>query len=326
MRAVVCRTYGRPNVLKLEEIDKPGLADDSIVVRVRASSVNPVDFFPLSRVAYTTRWLSARGKAKPEILGVDFAGTIESVGKAVTQFKPGDEVFGSRKGAFAEYLSVPESGPLAPKPANLTFEEAAAVPVAALTALQAVRDHGRVKPGQRVLINGASGGVGSFAVQIAKLYGAEVTGVCSPRNLERARSLGADRVIDYGREDFTRSAERYDVLLDIAGSHSWSESSRVLKADGRFVLVGASAHTVFGGNRTITHIIRVRLSSLFSSRRFAFFIAKLSREDLALLGELLSSGKLTASIDRQYELNQVPEAMAYMGEGHAKGKIVVRVA
>lgn len=326
MRAVVCRTYGRPNVLKLEEIDKPGLADDSIVVRVRASSVNPVDFFPLSRVAYTTRWLGARGKAKPEILGVDFAGTVESVGKAVTQFKPGSEVFGGRRGAFAEYLSMPESGPVAPKPANVTFEEAAALPVAALTALQAVRDHGRVKPGQRVLINGASGGVGSFAVQIAKLYGAEVTGVCSPRNLERARSLGADRVIDYGREDFTRSAERYDVLLDIAGSHSWPESSRVLKADGRFVLVGASAYTVFGGNRTITHIIRVRLSSLFSSRRFAFFIAKLSREDLALLGELLSSGKLTASIDRQYELNQVPEAMAYMGEGHAKGKIVVRVA
>ena len=326
MKAIVCRTPGRPDALRLEEIDKPVIAEDGVLVRVHATSINPVDFFPLTPVGFMTRRSSVRSKPKVVLIGTDFAGIVEAVGRKVTQFKVGDEVFGGRPGAFAEYVSMPESGPVVRKPANLTFEQAAAAPVAAVTALQAVRDHGRVKPGQRVLINGASGGVGSFALQIAKLFGAEVTAVCSPRNLERARSLGADRVIDYTKEDYTRSAERYDVLLDIAGSHSWSESTRVLQPQGTFVLAGASAYTVFGGNRAIMHILRFRLSSLLSSRRFAFFIAKLSKEDLTALGELLSSGKLTAAIDRQYELSQVAQAMNYMGEGHAKGKIVVRVA
>lgn len=326
MKAIVCRSPGRPDVLRLEAIDKPVVAEDGVLIRVHATSINPVDFWPMSRVAYTARWMAGRFKAKVEVLGSDFAGIVESVGKRVTQFKVGDEVFGGRRGAFAEYVSMPESGPLVRKPANVTFQQAGAVPVAAVTALQAVRDHGRIKPGQRVLINGASGGVGSFALQFAKLFGAEATAVCSPRNLDQARSLGADRVIDYTKDDYTRSAERYDVLLDIAGSHSWSENTRVLKANGTFVLAGASVNTVFGGNGAIMHIIRLRLSSLFSSRRFAFFIAKINKEDLAVLGELLSSGKVTVAIDRQYELNQVPQAMAYMGEGHAKGKIVVSLA
>ena len=325
MRAIVCRSIGRPEDLRAGQIDKPVAADDGIVVRVRASSINPVDFFPLTRAGYTGRWLSGRGKARPIILGTDFAGTVESVGKAVTEFKPGDEVFGGRQGAFADYLALPESGPVVRKPSTITFEEAAAVSVAAVTALQAVRDHGRVQTGQRVLVNGASGGVGSYALQLAKVLGAEVTAVCSTGNVEQARSLGADRVIDYRREDFTRSAERYDVLLDVAGSHSWSESSRVLKRNATYVLVGASVFTVFGGGRTLTHILGARLSSLFRHPRFAFFIAKLVKEDLAYLADLLASRKIKAVIDRQYGLEQVAQAMAYMGEGHAKGKIVVRI-
>ena len=326
MKAIVCRRPGRPDGLRLEEIDRPPVPDDGVLVRVRASSINPVDFFPLTPIGFMTRGSSARSKPKAVLIGTDFAGTVEAVGKSVIDFKPGDEVFGGKPGAFAEYVVVAEKGGIARKPANATFEQAAAVPVAATTGLQALRDQGRVQPGQRVLINGASGGVGTFAIQIAKALGAEVTAVCSPRNLDSARSLGADRVIDYSKEDFTRRPERYDVLLDIAGSHSWSECTRVLKPKGTFVLAGASAYTVFGGNRAMMHILRFRLSSLFSSQRFAFFIAKLNREDLTVLGEFLSAGKLTAAIDRQYALEHVAEAMHYMGEGHARGKIVVRMA
>jgi NADPH:quinone reductase-like Zn-dependent oxidoreductase len=324
MRAIVSR-IARPEELRAGQIDKPVAADDGIVVRVQASSINPVDFFPLTRAGYTLRWLSGRGKARPIILGTDFAGTVESVGGAVTRFKPGDEVFGGHQGAFADYLALPESGPVVRKPSDITFEEAAAVPVAAVTALQAVRDHGRVQPGQKVLVNGASGGVGSYALQLANLLGAAVTAVCSTRNVDQAHSLGADRVIDYSREDFTRSAERYDVLLDIAGSHSWSESTRVLERTGTYVLVGASTFTVFGGSRTLSHILRARLSSLFRRPRFVFFIARLAKEDLAYLADLLASRRIKAVIDREYRLEQVAQAMAYMGEGHARGKIVLRI-
>src|SRR6184192_3324934 len=209
MKAIVCRTHGRPDVLRLEEIDKPIVSADGLLVRLHASSINPVDFFPLSRVAYTARLLSGGLKPKPKVLGIDFAGTVESVGEGVTDFRPGDEVFGGANGAFAEYVSLPSKKAVVLKPANVTFEQAAAVPVAAVTALQALRDHGRLRQGQRVLINGASGGVGTFAVQIAKAFGAHVTAVCSPRNVETARALGADTVIDYTREDFTRSGESY---------------------------------------------------------------------------------------------------------------------
>ena len=326
MKAILCRRHGRPDVLELEEIDRPSIADDGVLVRVHAASVNPVDFFPLSGVAYTARLLSGGLKARPVVLGTDFAGTVESVGKGVTEFKPGDEVFGGKdRSTFAEYVAVPAKGAVVAKPANVTFEQAAAVPVAAITALQALRDHGRLRQGQKVLINGASGGVGSFAVQIAKALGAHVTAVCSPRNMESARALGADKVIDYTREDFTRAAESYDLMIDIAGNHSWSECKRVLVPTGIMVAAGGSAHTVWGGNSTIRHLIGVRLASIRGTRKAALFIAKLNKADLLVLQKLLLEGKVTPVIDRCYELNRVPEAFHYMGEGHARGKIIINV-
>ena len=325
MKAIVCRGYGLLDVLRLEQIDAPSVTDDALLVRVHASSINPVDFFPLSRVAYMARLLSGGLKAKPVVLGTDFAGTVEAVGKTVTEFEPGDQVFGGTKGAFAEYVAIPAKAALVGKPARLTFEQAAAVPVAALTALQAIRDHGGVQPGQKVLINGASGGVGSFAVQIAKSFRVQVTAVCSPGNMETARALGADRVIDYTREDFTRGSESYDLMLDIAGNRTWSECKRVLNPKATFVAVGGSANTVWGGNRTLRHLAGVRLASIGGSRRVALFIAKLNKPDLLVLQKLLETASVTPVIDRQYELNQVPDALTYMGEGHAKGKIVVRV-
>ena len=326
MKAILCRRPGRPDVLELDEIDKPSIADDGVLVRVHAASVNPVDFFPLSGVAYTARLLSRGFKAKPVVLGTDFAGTVESVGKTVTEFKPGDEVFGGKdRSTFAEYVSISAKGAVVVKPANVSFEQVAAVPVAAITALQALRDHGRVQQGQKVLINGASGGVGSFAVQIAKAFGAHVTAVCSPGNVETARALGADRIIDYTREDFTRSAEAYDLMIDIAGNHSWSECKRILVPTGIMVAAGASAHTVWGGSATIRHLIGVRLASLRGTRKAALFIAKLNKADLLFLTKLLAEGKVTPVIDRCYKLNRVPDAFNYMGEGHAKGKIIITV-
>jgi len=326
MKAIVCRRPGRPDVLELEEVDKPSIAEDGVLVRVHASSLNPVDFFPLSRVAYTARLLSGRFKAKPVVLGTDFAGTVESVGNSVTEFKPGDEVFGGKdRSTFAQYVSVPTDGAVVAKPAKVTFDQAAAVPVAAVTALQALRDHGRVRQGQKVMINGASGGVGSFAVQIAKAFGAHVTAVCSTRNVETARALGADTVIDYTREDFTRSGESYDLMIDIAGNHSWSECKRVLAPTGIMVAAGGSAHTVWGANSTIRHLVGVRLASVRGTRKVALFIAKLNKADLLVLQKLLVEGKITPAIDRCYELNRVREAFNYMGEGHAKGKIIINV-
>src|SRR2546422_8685895 len=325
MKAIVGRAHGRPDVLKLEEIDRPSIGDDGMLIRVHASSINPVDFFLLSPVGYAVRRLSEGLRRKPLVLGVDFAGTVESVGPRVTDFKPGDEVFGGANGAFAEYVSVPATGAVVRRAAGLTLEQAAAVPVAGLTALQALRDHGRVRKGQKVVINGASGGVGSFAVQIAKAFGARVTAVCSPRNVETARALGADLVIDYTKEDFTRGGERYDLVLDIAGNRSWSEYKRVLAPTATLVAVGGSAHTVWGGNRTLRHLLGMRLASIRGARKLALFIAKLNKEDLLVLQKLIEDGKVTPVIDRRYELNQVPEALTYMGEGHAQGKIVVRV-
>jgi NADPH:quinone reductase-like Zn-dependent oxidoreductase len=326
MKAILCRKPGRPDVLQLEEIAKPSIAEDDVLVRVHASSLNPVDFFPLSRVAYTARLLSGRFKAKPVVLGTDFAGMVESVGTSVTEFKPGDEVFGGKdRCTFAEYVSIPAQGAVVAKPANVTFEQAAAVPVAAITALQALRDHGRVRQGQKVLINGASGGVGSFAVQIAKAFGARVTAVCSPRNVETARALGADSVIDYTREDFTRRGESYDLMIDIAGNHSWSECKRVLAPTGIMVAAGGSAHTVWGGNSTVKHLLGVRLASVRGTRKVALFIAKLNKADLLVLQKLLVERKITPIIDRCYGLNRAREAFNYMGEGHAQGKLIISV-
>lgn len=326
MKAILCRRPGRPDVLELGEIEAPPVADDSVLVRVRAASLNPVDFFPLSQVAYTARLISGGFKPKPVVLGTDFAGTVESVGKSVTEFKPGDEVFGGKdRSTFAEYVSIRQQGAVVAKPVGTTFDQAAAVPVAAITALQAVRDHGRVREGQKVLINGASGGVGSFALQIAKAFGAHVTAVVSPRNLETARALGADRVIDYTQEDFTRSGKSYDLIIDVAGNHSWSACKDVLAPTGIMVAAGGSAHTVWGGNSTIKHLLGVRLASIGGTRKAALFIAKLNKADLMVLRKLLAEGRIAPVIDRSYPLNRVTEAFDYMGEGHARGKIIITI-
>jgi NADPH:quinone reductase-like Zn-dependent oxidoreductase len=260
-------------------------------------------------------------KPKNTRLGVDFAGVVEAVGGNVKRFRPGDEVFGGRNGAFAEYVCVREDRAMVLKPANVTFEQAAAVPVAALTALQGLRDKGQIQPGQQVLINGASGGVGTFAVQIAKSFGAEVTGVCSTRNVDMVRSLGADHVVDYTQEDFTRSERRYDLLLDIAGSRSWSECKRVLNPKAIFVIVGGPKTNRWIG--PLSHVVKVRLASLRASQKVIFFVAKLNKEDLVVLQELLEAGKVTPVIDRRYELSELPEAMRYLGAGHAQGKVVI---
>jgi NADPH:quinone reductase-like Zn-dependent oxidoreductase len=321
MRAVVRNTYGSPDVLELGETDKPELTDDGVLVQVRASSINPADWYELTGTPYVARAQMGLRKPKSNTLGVDFAGTVEAVGRDVTQLRPGDDVFGGRSGAFADYVCARRA--VVAKPAALTFEEAAAVPVAGLTALQGLRDKGQLQPGQKVLINGASGGVGTFAVQIAKALGAEVTGVCSTRNVDIARTLGADHVIDYTREDFTRSDRRYDLLLDIAGSRSWSECKRVLNPKATLVIVGAPK-----GNRALGplgHIAKVRLASIPSSPRAVFFVAKFNMPDMVVLHDLLESGKVKPVVDRRHELNEIADAFRYLGEGHAQGKVVVSV-
>ncbi|KRT64558.1 MAG: alcohol dehydrogenase [Chloroflexi bacterium CSP1-4] len=323
MRAIVRNTYGSPDVLELQEIDKPDVTDDEVLVRVRAASVNRADWYTLTGTPYVGRTQLGLLKPKSNRMGVDFAGTVEAVGRDVTQFRPGDEVFGGRSGAFAEYVCVREDRAVVPKPANVTFDEAAAVPVAAITALQGLRDKGQIQPGQKVLINGASGGVGTFAVQIAKAFGAEVTGVCSTRNVDLVRSIGADHVIDYTQEDFTRSDRRYDLMLDVAGSRSWSACRRVLNPQATLVIVGAPK-----GNRLIgplSHIVKVRLAALRSSQKVVFFIAKFNKADMAVLRELLEAGKVTPVMDGRYELSEIADALRYMGEGHCRGKVVITV-
>jgi len=290
-------------------------------VRVRATSVNPVDWHTLTGTPYLLRLQEGLRGPKSEQLGVDFAGTVEAVGANVTGVQPGDDVFGGRSGAFAEYVSVRDA--VVRKPPNLSFEQAAAVPIAGLTALQGLRDKGGLQSGQKVLINGASGGVGTFAVQIAKALGAAVTGVCSTRNVGQARSLGADRVIDYTQEDFTRSGERYDVLLDIAGNRTWKELTRVLADGATLVLVGGPKTNRWIG--PMGHLANLKLHSLGRSRRVAPFLAKLNKDDLESLGKLLEDGSVTPVVERRYELGETADALSYLGEGHAQGKIVLTV-
>lgn len=321
MRAIVRDKFGSADVLKLEDIEKPAVADDGVLVRVRASSVNRGDWYAMTGRPYIVRTEMGFRKPKQRGLGADFAGTVDAVGKDVTEFKTGDEVFGARQGAFAEYVHVRTA--VAPKPANLTFEQAAAVPIAALTALQGLRDKGQLQPGQKVLINGASGGVGTFAVQIAKALGGEVTAVCNTRHVDLVRSLGADRVIDYTREDFTRSGERYDLMIDVAGSRSWSACKRVLAPQATVVMIGGpKTSRVFG---PLGHVIGMKIASMRGTRKVVFFIAKLSRADLDFMGGLLESEKVRPVIDKRYELSQTADALRYMGEGHAQGKIVIAV-
>ena len=323
MKAMVHRCYGAPEVLKLEDIAKPVPAADEVLVRVHAASVNPLDWHYMRGKPYIMRMGVGFGAPDNTRLGVDFAGKVEAVGSAVTRFKPGDEVFGGRFGAFAEYVSVHQDRALALKPANLTFEQAASVPIAAITALQALRDKGRLQARQKVLINGASGGVGTFAVQIAKSFGAEVTGVCSTRNVSLVRSLGADHVVDYTQEDFTRSGRHYDLIVDAVGSHSLLDYRRVLNPKGILVIVGGSSKGEWIGFM-VTPLGAVVMSP-FTSQKFLPFLAELNREDLAILGNLVQAGKVTPVIDRTYTLKELPAAIAYLEEGHARGKVVITV-
>ena len=321
MQAFTYERYGSLDVLELREVERPIVGDDEVLVRVHAASVNPFDWHMLTGVPYVAR--AALGLREPRSgrLGVDFAGTVEAVGSEVTEFEPGDEVFGERNGAFAEYVCIAADRALAPKPANLTFEQAAAVPMAGITALQGLRDKGAIRPGHSVLVNGASGGVGTFAVQIAKSFGAEVTAVCSPRNVDRARSLGADHVIDYTKEDFTRSGRRFDLILDVAFNRSWPDYKRVLQPEGVLVGVGGPKTNRWVG--ALGRRIWLGLAAVSSSRRVPFFLANLNKEDLLVLQRLIEDGQVTPFVERQYELSELPEALAYVAQGHARGKIVV---
>ena len=322
MKAIVHERYGRPGVLELREVDRPVLQDDQVLVRVHASSVNPVEWYGVTGF-YFARIGNGLRKPKDTAVGGDLAGRVEAVGGDVTEFEPGDELFGtSGGGSWAEYAAA-RTERLAHKPAYVSSEEAAAAPVAGLTALQALRDHGQVQPGQKVLINGASGGVGTFAVQIAKALGAEVTAVCSTRNVEQALALGADRVVDYTQEDFTESAVRHDLMLDIAGSRSFLACRRVLTPDATFVLIGG--RMTYRGLGPLPHVAGTILKSKGRSQTVKFFVAKITTEDLSFLGELLEAGKLKSVIDRTYPLTEAAEALAYLGEGHAKGKVVITV-
>lgn len=317
MKALVRRRYGGPGVVRVEEVDQPALTDDRVLVRVRASSLNKADWHELRGWPRSLRPVTRGGVLRPKsaLFGTDFAGVVEAVGKDVTDLAPGDEVFGGRSGAFAEYVSALN---VVRKPPNVTFEEAATMGIAGLTALQGIRDHGRVEAGERVLVNGASGGVGTLAVQIAKALGAHVTAVCSTRNVEQTRALGADRVLDYTREDFTREGERYDLVADVAGGHSWSAMRRVLEPDGRLVIVGAH-----GSRRQLRHIAAVWLASRFSKQTVEFFVANFNKEDLQTLADMLEDGRLKPAIDRTYELAEAKDALCTFGEGHVRGKLVL---
>src|SRR5215212_2053773 len=323
MKTIVQDAYGSPNVLELRDIDKPEIGDDQILVHVHAAGVNQADWAIMSGLPYIARPVYGLRKPKNAVRGTDVAGTVEAVGTGVTRLQPGDEVFGwcsGLGGAFAEYASVSEDA-LALKPANLTFEQAAAVPMAGLVALQALRDHGGVRAGQKVLINGASGGIGTFAVQIAKALGAEVTGVCSTRNVDMVRSIGADHVIDYTREDFTRSGQQYDFILDNVANHSLSDLRGALTPTDTLVPNGGGFdnHWFANGGRVIgAHVLK-----RFVSHRLRPFLVSPKFEDLLVLKELIEAGKVTPVIDRTYSLSETPKAIRYLGEGHARGKVVI---
>lgn len=320
MKAIRSRCYGSPDVLEFADVEKPTPADNEVLVKVAASSVNPKDWHRMRGTPYLMRLMSGLGAPTNTRLGVDFAGTIEAVGKNVTRFKPGDEVFGGRTGAFAEYVVIPEDRALALKPDSITFEQAAAVPIAGITALQALRDKGKLKPGQKVLINGASGGVGTFAVQIAKSLGAEVTGVCSTRNVEMVRSIGADHVFDYTKEDYTNSGQRYDLIIDMVGNHSLLANRKALEPDGVLVMVGGPKGDWIA---PLKNPLKALFLSPFVKQELVMVLAKLNNEDLVILGDLMQAGKVTPVIDRRYELSEVEAAIRYSEEGRARGKIII---
>ena len=322
MKAIVYHKYGSPDVLKLTEIDTPAPQDDEVLIRVQAASVNAYDWHMLKADPFLIRLMAGLFRPKHKILGVDVAGRVEAVGGNVKQFRPGDEVFGDVSarggGGFAEYICARESI-LALKPARLTFEEAAAVPMAAVTALQGLRDKGNIQPGQKVLINGASGGVGTFAVQIAKSFGAEVTAVCSTRNLDMARSIGADHVIDYTQENFARSGQRYDQIFVANGYHPIRDYKRALNPKGICVVAGGSMAQVF------QVMLLGPWMSMTGSRKMVNYVARPSQKDLVFMTELLEAGKVKPVIDRRYPLSEVAEAIRYLDEEHARGKVVITV-
>jgi len=323
MKAIVYCDYGTADVLRLEDVEKPVPGDDEILVRVHAAGLNPLDWHYMRGTPYLMRLGSGLRRPKDTRLGVDYAGTVEAVGRNVTQFKPGDEVFGGRSGALAQYVVARQDRAVALKPANLSFEQAGAVGIAGTTALQGLRDAGRLRAGDKVLINGASGGVGTFAVQIAKSMGAEVTGVSSARNHELVRSLGADHVIDYTKQDYTAGAERYDVILDNVGNRSLSENRRVLAPDGRYVLVGGGGPDAGKWIGPMVKPLQALVISPFVSQDMGVFLAKLTKEDMQGLAGLMSSGAVTPVIDRRYPLSETAEAIRYLEQGRARGKVVV---
>jgi NADPH:quinone reductase-like Zn-dependent oxidoreductase len=323
IRAIMQRCYGVPDGLRLENIAKPEPGDGQVLIKIRATSVNPAEWYGVSGQPRMVRLSSGIGAPTRNRVGYDVAGVVESVGPNVTLFKPGDEVFGGVGGAFAEYAIAREKGAIVMKPENMTFEEAAAIPIAAITALQGLRDQGHIAAGQKVLINGASGGVGTYAVQIAKAFGAEVTGVCSTRNVEMVRSLGADHVFDYTKENFTEGKERYDLILDNVGNHDFSDLSDVMKPEGIIVIVGGSKKGPFLG--PIRRVISSKLAGHFIDQKMPFFIASVNKADLEILAGFVREGKMKTVIDRRYPLEETGAALQYLGEGHARGKVVVTV-
>ena len=326
MKAIVYRNYGSPDVLKCEEVEKPTAGDDEVLIKVRSASVNPLDWHFVRGIPYVLRMMAGVSKPKNTRPGVDLAGRVEVVGRNVTQFKPGDEVFGTGRGAFAEYSCAHENK-LALKPARLTFEQAAAVPVAGITALQGLRDKGGLQPGQKVLINGAAGGVGTFAVQIAKSFGADVTGVCSTRNLDMVYSIGADHVIDYTKEDFTKSAQRYDLLFDNVGNRRLADCIRVVVKKGILVMNGGGSLKENEGQwlGPLVGSLSALVSSPFVSQKLPSILASINSNDLCVLKDLVDAGRVTPVIDRSYGLIDVPDAIRYLEEGHARGKVVITV-
>ena len=320
MKAIVYEKYGPPDVLELKEVEKPKPKDNEVLVKVQSASVNPYDWHFMRGEPYFMRLIVGLRRPKRNGLGVDYAGQVEAVGKDVTQFQPGDELFGLCDGAFAEYLCVPEIE-AALKPTNLTFEQAAAVPLAALTALQGLRDAGQLQPGQRVLIIGASGGVGTFAVQLAKALGAHVTGVCSTQNLELVRSLGADQVIDYTQEEFAQSGQTYDLIFQLGGKHSPSHCRRALTPQGRLVLSSGDSDGRWIG--PVDRIIKAAVLSPFVSQTLGSLDTKRSKKDLEHLKDLIEAGQLRPVIDQTHSLNEVPEAIGYVEKGHTRGKVVI---
>jgi NADPH:quinone reductase-like Zn-dependent oxidoreductase len=320
MKAIVRTKYGPPEVLQLKEAEKPTPTDSQILVKINAASANPVDWHEMRGAPFPVRFGMGLRKPKNPRLGTDIAGRVEAVGNSVTQFHPGDEVLGTCAGAFAEYASAREIR-LVLKPANISFEQAAAVPVAAITALQGLRDSGRIQAGEKVLVNGASGGVGTFAVQIAKSFGTEVTGVCSTRNQDMVRSIGADHVIDYTQEDFTKNGQRYDLIFDAVGNHSVSDCKRALRTQGICVIAGYS-----GVPRMLEHALLGPLKSMTGNGKVGLMgVAKIIQRDLVFLKELLETGKVVPVIDRRYPLDETAEAIRYLEEGHARGKVIITV-